>query len=86
MKKLSDYGRDDHPEDDPERPQLAWSVALLDDCDICEGIRIELILEEVGKPGGGFVAHLSPHSARKLRGALTSALKEVGEDNEPARG
>jgi hypothetical protein len=86
MKKLSDYGRDDHPEDDPERPQLAWSVALLDDCEICEDIRVELVLEEVGKPGYGQVAHLSPRNARKLRAALTSALKEVGEDKETSDG
>lgn len=86
MKKLSDYGRDDHPENDEERPQLAWSVALLDDCDTCEDIRVELILEEVGKPGYGLVAHLSPSNARKLRSALTTALKEIGEDKDPANG
>jgi hypothetical protein len=86
MKKLSDYGRDEHPEGDAERPQLAWSVALLDDCDTCEDIRIELILEEVGKPGYGLVAHLAPASARKLRAALTTALKEVGEDRDPSNG
>ncbi|HEX4865438.1 MAG TPA: hypothetical protein VFV02_15315 [Acidimicrobiales bacterium] len=86
MKKLSDYGRDDHPEHDEERPQLAWSVALLDDCDTCEDIRVELILEEVGKPGYGMVAHLSPANARKLRSAVTTALKEIGEDKDPANG
>jgi hypothetical protein len=86
MKKLSDYGRDDHPEGDSERPQLAWSVAVLDDCDTCEDIRIEVLLEEVGKPGYGHVAHLSPQNARRLRAALTSALREVGEDEERASG
>ena len=86
MKKLSDYGRDEHQEGDDERPQLAWSVALLDDCDVCEDIRIELILEEVGKPGSGLVAHLAPANARKLRAALTTALKEVGEDQGPSNG
>ena len=82
MKKLSDHGRDDHPEDDPDRAQLAWAVVLLDDCDACQDIRIELTLEEVGRPGYGLVAHLAPATARRLRAALTSALREVGEDTD----
>src|SRR3954469_18139167 len=32
VKKLADYGQDDHPADDPERAQAAWVVAALDDC------------------------------------------------------
>ena len=82
MKKLTDYGRDDHPADDPERSQLAWAVAIMDDCEGCEDIRVELTLEEVGRPGQGLVAHLSPATARQLRQALTGALAEVGEDRE----
>ena len=82
MKKLADYGRDDHPADDPERAQLAWAVAVFDDCEGCDDIRVELTLEEVGRAGYGQVAHLSPKSARKLRAAITSALREVGEDAE----
>jgi len=80
MKKLTDYGRDDHPADDPERTQLAWAVAVLDDCEECDDIRVELTLEEVGRPGQGLVAHLSAATARQLRQALTNALREVGED------
>jgi hypothetical protein len=79
MKKLTDYGRDDHPADDPEKTQLAWAVAIMDDCDGCEDLRVELTLEEVGQPGYGQVAHLSLASARKLRAALTTALKELGD-------
>jgi hypothetical protein len=82
MKKLTDYGRDDHPADDPERSQLAWAVAIMDDCEGCEDIRVELTLEEVGRPGQGLVAHLSPATARQLRKALTGALGEIGEDRE----
>ena len=79
MKKLSDYGLDDHPADDPERAQLAWAVALMDDCEECDGLRVELTLEEVGRPGGGLVGHLAPPTARRLRAALARALRELGE-------
>jgi hypothetical protein len=78
MKKLADYGRDDHPADDPERPQIAWSVAARDDCDECGDVRVELTLEEVGSPGTGLVAHLAPATARKLGAALAIALKDIG--------
>ena len=37
MKKLADYGTDDHPADDPERVPITWIVAALDDCDECRG-------------------------------------------------
>jgi hypothetical protein len=79
MKKLADYGRDDHPEGDPERAQLAWAVVAMDDCDECADLRVELTLEEAGAPGTGLVAHLSPTTTRQLRGALAAALREIGE-------
>jgi len=81
VKKLADYGRDDHPAGDPERSQIAWSVVIFDDCDGCNDIRVELTLEEVGSPGAGLVAHLAPATARRLRAALTTALREAGEDS-----
>jgi hypothetical protein len=80
MKKLADYGTDDHPADDPERVQISWIVAVLDDCEECEDPRVELTVEEVGKNGQGLVGHLSPDSARKLRAALATGLREIGED------
>jgi hypothetical protein len=79
VKKLADYGLDDHPADDPERAQIAWSVAALDDCDECGDLRVELTVEEAGNPGAGLVGHLSPDSARRLRAALATALREMGE-------
>ncbi len=79
MKKLADYGRDDHPADDPERAQVAWAVAALDDCEGCNDLRVELTLEEVGRPGAGLVAHLSPGAARQLARAINTALREIGE-------
>jgi hypothetical protein len=80
MKKLADYGIDDHPPDDPERVQVTWIVAVLDDCEECEDPRIELTVEEAGRPGTGLVGHLSPATARRLRVALATALREIGED------
>ena len=79
MKKLADYGADDHPPDDPERAQAAWAVAILDDCEECADLRVELTLEESGGAGRGVVAHLAPDTARRLRAALATALKELGE-------
>jgi len=80
MKKLADHGFDDHPAGDPERAQLAWAVAALDDCEECDDLRVELTVEEVGRPGTGLVGHLAPDSARRLRAALATALREIGED------
>lgn len=79
MKKLIDYGRDDHPQtDDSDRAQAAWSVALMDDCPDCADVRVEVIVEEVGRPGYGQVAHLSVEGARRLRDVLDRALREAG--------
>ena len=79
MKKLADYGTDDHPAGDPERVRISWIIAVLDDCEECEDPRIELTVEEVGKQGTGLVGHLSPASARKLRAAIATGLREIGE-------
>ena len=82
VKKLADYGRDDHPADDPERAQVSWAVAALDDCAECADPRVELTVEEVGRPGTGVAAHLAPQTARRLRAALKTALREMGEPEE----
>ena len=86
VKKLADYGRDDHPADDPERAQAAWSVAAIDDCDGCNDARIELTLEEVGRAGTGVVAHLAPGTARRLVNALNNALRDIGAGSAVAPG
>ena len=79
MKKLADYGVDDHPADDEERTPVAWAVAALDDCGECDDARVELTLEEADRPGTGLVAHLAPTTARRLRAALRTALADMGE-------
>lgn len=78
MKKQIDYGRDDHPDDDSDKTQTAWAVAIMDDCEGCDDLRLELTLEEVGRPGYGQVAHLAPATAQRLIAALTTALRELG--------
>ena len=80
MKKSIDFALDDHPEDDEERPTTAWALAVVDDCDGCGDLRVELTLEEVGQSGMGVVAHMAPSTARRLRAAIATALREVGED------
>jgi hypothetical protein len=82
VKKLADYGQDDHPAGDPDRTQVAWAVAAIDDCEACSDPRVELTVEEVGRPGAGIVGHLAPHSARRLRAALRTALREIGEPED----
>ena len=83
MKKLADYGVDDHPADDPERAQVAWAVAALDDCEGCADLRVELTVEEMARPGTGLVAHLAPSTARRVRAALKAALQDLGEEPAP---
>lgn len=81
MRRFVDDATDDHPEDEDKAP-ASWSVALLDDCESCEDLRVVLTLEPVGEHGRGVVAHLAPDGARRLRRALAMALKEIGEATE----
>jgi hypothetical protein len=77
VKKSVDFALDDHPDGD-ELPGTAWAVAITDDCEGCDDLRIEVTVEERGAHGTGIVAHLSTDSARRLQAALGSALKELG--------
>jgi hypothetical protein len=77
---------DDHPFDESDLPpgsddaaQLSWAVAISDDYDDAEP-RVVLTVEEVGRPGEGLVAHLTPTLARRLRAAVGDALREIGDD------
>jgi hypothetical protein len=83
VKKSIDFSFDDHPDDDEEKVPVAWAVAVLDDCDGCGDLRVELMLEDAGANGTGVLAHLSPATARRVRAALAAALREVGEDPGP---
>ena len=80
VKKSVDFDFDDHPDGD-ERPRTAWVVAVTDDCDGCEDVRVEVTLEEEGGAGTGVTAHLAPATARRLRAAIASALHEIGEES-----
>lgn len=77
MRRFVDDATDDHPEDEEKAP-ASWSVALLDDCESCDDLRVVLTLEPAGEHGRGVVAHLAPESAQRLRRALATALKEIG--------
>ncbi|HVM55055.1 MAG TPA: hypothetical protein VM262_17855 [Acidimicrobiales bacterium] len=78
MKKSIDFALDDHPDGD-EEPGTAWAVAIRDDCDACDDLRVELTIEERGAHGTGIVAHLAPASARRIQAAIAAALRELGE-------
>jgi hypothetical protein len=78
IKKLCDYSRDENPEGISRRAQLASAVAILDDRDTFDDLRIEFTREEVGRAGNGQVAYLSSASARQMVDALTTALKGLG--------
>jgi hypothetical protein len=82
VKKSIDFSFDDHPEDDDERARVAWAVAVVDDCDGCADLRIELMLEDEGASGTGVTAHLAPRTARRLRAALGAGLREIGESED----
>lgn len=79
MKKSIDFAFDDHPDDDEERARAAWAVAIVDDCDGCEDLRVELTLEDEGGSGTGVTGHFAPATARRIRAALATALREIGE-------
>jgi hypothetical protein len=79
VKKSIDFHFDDHPADDEEKPRVAWAVAVVDDCEGCDDLRVELTLEDEGANATGVTAHLAPDTARRLRTALAAALREVGE-------
>jgi hypothetical protein len=80
MRRSIDDALDDHPTDD-EFPAVSWMVGLSDDPDASEdgSPRVSLTLEERGAAARGVVAQLAPDTARRLRGAIAAALREIGE-------
>jgi len=79
MRRSIDDSTDDHPESD-DRTTASWAVAVVDDCEDCDDLRVVVTVEEVGRAGLGLALHLAPATARRLRGAITDALREIGED------
>ena len=67
--------------DELDIQRISWAVAIADDYEDAEP-RVVLTVEEVGNPGAGLVAHLSPTIARRLRMALRDALREIGETDD----
>jgi len=73
------FSETDLPPGADDAARLSWAVAISDDYDDAEP-RVVVTLEEVGHAGEGLVLHLTPTHARRLRGALHDALREIGED------
>jgi len=78
MKQSVDNAFDDHPAGG-ERLPVSWAVVIADDCEDCDDQRVELTLEEDGKRGTGLTAHLAPATAKRLRAALATALRQLGD-------
>jgi hypothetical protein len=79
-RSIDDDQIDVPPNDDADDlAPVNWAVSICDDYDDAE-VRVQLTVEEVGAAGTGLVAHLTPAQARRLRLALRSALKELGQD------
>jgi hypothetical protein len=64
---------------DVDAAPVNWAVGIADDYDDAEP-RVQLTVEELGAAGTGLVAHLDAGRARRLRLALASALREIGQD------
>ena len=79
-RSIDDYPfqQSDLPTGDEDAKLISWGVAISDDYDDAEP-RVVLTVEELGNPGAGLVAHLSADHARRLRGAIHDALREIGE-------
>jgi hypothetical protein len=73
------FSQDDLPPGAEDATPVSWAVAVSDDYDDAEP-RVVLTVEEVGRPGTGMVLHLGSDHARRLRGALHDALREIGAD------
>lgn len=84
MKQSIDAGWDDAPADPDDRedtPAAWWILNLVDDVEGIDDIRVQLVMEVPGT-GERIAAHLAPATARRLRAALTTALRTVGADAE----
>lgn len=84
MKQSIDSAWDDHPEDPDDQedtPPVWWIVNLVDDVEGIDDLRVQLVLEVPGT-SERVAAHLAPATVKRLRAALTTALRTVGADDE----
>lgn len=79
MRRSIDDGLVPAPPDGSDLPATAWVVSICDDYEDAVP-RVQLVVEEAGAARAGIVANLDPTGARRLRLALASALRELGED------
>jgi hypothetical protein len=83
VKQSIDAAWDDHPtdpDDQEDTPPVWWILNLVDDLEGVDDIRVQVVLEVPGTTER-IAAHLAPATARRLRAALTTALRTVGEDD-----
>jgi hypothetical protein len=83
VKQSIDAAWDDHPadpDDQEDTPPVWWILNLVDDIEGIDDIRVQLVLE-VPDTDERISAHLAPAAARRLRTALATALRTVGEDD-----
>lgn len=81
MKQSIDSAWDDHPvdpDDQEDTPPAWWIVNLVDDLEGIDDLRIQVVLEVPGTTER-IAAHLAPATARRLRAALATALRTIGE-------
>jgi len=69
----------DLADDGAEPVPVNWAVSICDDYEDASP-RVQLLVEEVGADRVPMIAHLDADRARRLRLALASALREVGQD------
>ena len=82
VKQSIDSAWDDHPGDPADQedtPPTWWIVNLVDDVEGIDDLRVQVVLEQ--QDGERVAAHLAPTTARRLRTALTTALRTIGEDD-----
>lgn len=72
---------DELPPGAEDATAMSWAVAISDDYDDAQP-RVVLTVEEIGRPGTGLLAHMTPDHTRRLRAALFDALREIGEPGE----
>jgi hypothetical protein len=84
VKQSIDSAWDDHPadpDDQEDTPPAWWIVNLVDDVEGIDDLRVQVVLEVAGGKER-VAAHLAPDTARRLRAALATALKTIGEPTD----
>jgi hypothetical protein len=82
MKKSIDFANVDAPPSDDDVAAMSWIVGVADVFDDAVP-RVFVVTEEQGRNGTGLTLYLDEGEARRLRAALSVALREFGADPGP---